>query len=90
MSKNTALVVRKPGEAEAAEVSIPKLRDDYIIIKVKAVALNPTDWKHIDFLTSNGAIVSDPGEHGFLDSVPDPNLSLPHLTPWLMKRTDRM
>jgi NADPH:quinone reductase-like Zn-dependent oxidoreductase len=25
----------------------PKLRDDYILVKTVAVALNPTDWKHI-------------------------------------------
>jgi hypothetical protein len=61
MSKNTAIVVQKPGDAKAAEVTIPKLRDDYIIVKVKAVALNPTDWKHIDFMASNGARVSDSG-----------------------------
>lgn len=25
----------------------PKLRDDYVFIKTAAVALNPTDWKHV-------------------------------------------
>jgi len=55
MSPNHAIVVQKPGEAAIAEVSVPKLRDDYILVKVKAVALNPTDWKHVDFLTSKGA-----------------------------------
>lgn len=58
MSKNHAVVVTKPGEAAVEEVSVPKLRDDYILVKVKAVALNPTDWKHVDFLTSKGARVS--------------------------------
>jgi NADPH:quinone reductase-like Zn-dependent oxidoreductase len=57
MSKNTAIVVQKAGEAKAVEASIPKLRDDYILVKTKAVALNPTDWKHVDWLTSNGARV---------------------------------
>lgn len=28
---------------------VPKLRDDYILVKTEAVALNPTDWKHIAF-----------------------------------------
>ncbi|KAL3423716.1 TOXD protein [Phlyctema vagabunda] len=55
MSTNHAIVVQEPGRAEKAECSIPKLRDDYILIRVKAVALNPTDWKHVDFLTSAGA-----------------------------------
>lgn len=59
MSTNTAIVVHKKGEARAANVSIPKLRDDYIIVKVKAIALNPTDWKHVDFIADPGARVSD-------------------------------
>ena len=25
----------------------PKLRPDYVLVDVKAVALNPTDWKHV-------------------------------------------
>jgi NADPH:quinone reductase-like Zn-dependent oxidoreductase len=57
MSKNQAVVVIKPGEAAVEEVPVPKLRDDYILVKIKAVALNPTDWKHVDFLTSKGARV---------------------------------
>lgn len=43
MSQTKAVVVVKQGEATVQSVSIPKLRDDYILIKVKAVALNPTD-----------------------------------------------
>lgn len=27
---------------------IPRLRDDYILVKVSTFALNPTDWKHLD------------------------------------------
>jgi len=55
MSKNHAVVVTKPGEVGVQEVPAPKLRDDYILVKVKAIALNPTDWKHVDYLTSKGA-----------------------------------
>ncbi|KAM0320007.1 hypothetical protein ACHAO8_000600 [Botrytis cinerea] len=55
MPSNIAIVVQKPGEAKAVEASIPILRDDYILVRTKAVALNPTDWKHIEWLTSNGA-----------------------------------
>ena len=32
-------------KAEVQEVSVPKLRDDYVLVKVNAVALNPTDWQ---------------------------------------------
>jgi NADPH:quinone reductase-like Zn-dependent oxidoreductase len=58
MSKNLSIVVTKPGEVAVQEVPAPKLRDDYVLIKVKAIALNPTDWKHVDWLTSEGARVS--------------------------------
>jgi NADPH:quinone reductase-like Zn-dependent oxidoreductase len=30
-----------------ANRAIPKLRDDYMLVKTVAVALNPTDWKHV-------------------------------------------
>lgn len=37
---NTAAVV--------ADAATPKVRPGYVLIKTKAVGLNPTDWKHID------------------------------------------
>ena len=36
---------------------IPKLRDDYILIKTVSVALNPTDWKSLENTPSKGALV---------------------------------
>ncbi len=54
---NHAVVIKGPGEARVEKVSIPKLRDDYILVKTNAVALNPTDWKHIDYLAHPGARV---------------------------------
>ena len=54
MSTCRAIVVQKPKHAAVEFVPIPKLRDDYILIRVHAVALNPTDWKHIDYLTGTG------------------------------------
>jgi NADPH:quinone reductase-like Zn-dependent oxidoreductase len=39
-----ALKVVSAGKAEVQEVPVPKLRDDYVLVKVNAVALNPTDW----------------------------------------------
>lgn len=53
-----AIQIQAPGEAKlVSDAPIPKLRDDYIKVKTVAVALNPTDWKHIDFLATKGAIV---------------------------------
>ena len=42
-----AITIVKDGEdqkAELQDVPLPKLRDDYMLCKVNAVALNPTDW----------------------------------------------
>ncbi|OAL21982.1 hypothetical protein AYO22_07579 [Fonsecaea multimorphosa] len=37
---------------------LPKLRDDYILVKTVAVALNPTDWKHAAFgLAADGGLL---------------------------------
>lgn len=52
-----AITIKAPGEAVVEDAPIPKLRDDYILVKTAAVALNPTDWKHIDNMASPGAIV---------------------------------
>jgi len=54
MSSNKAIIVQKPGLAQAVDAPVPKLRDDYILVEVRAIALNPADWKHIDFLSEAG------------------------------------
>lgn len=48
------MIVQEKGLAQIVDAPMPKLRDDYILVEVCAVALNPADWKHID-------IMSDPG-----------------------------
>jgi NADPH:quinone reductase-like Zn-dependent oxidoreductase len=53
-----ALVMQ--GGKQASLVSdrpLPQLRPGYILVKVAAVALNPTDWKHIEFLNQPGLLV---------------------------------
>ncbi|KAI9677234.1 MAG: hypothetical protein M1822_008183 [Bathelium mastoideum] len=37
------------------DAPIPELREDYILVKVHSVAINPTDHKHIDRLPIKGA-----------------------------------
>lgn len=39
-----AIKIVSAGKAEIQTVPLPKLRDDYILVKVKYVAINPTDW----------------------------------------------
>ncbi|KAH8621081.1 Trans-enoyl reductase actts2 [Alternaria postmessia] len=45
MLTRRALVVQSQGEVQVEEIPLPTLRDEYITVKVKAVALNPGDWK---------------------------------------------
>lgn len=56
-----AIVIVEKGKAEIQDVPMPALRDEWILVKVKAVAINPTDWKHIDY---GGA---DPGSKSGCD-----------------------
>ncbi|KAL6833689.1 GroES-like protein [Trichoderma sp. SZMC 28015] len=43
-----AVVKQDTGVAVIDEVPLPKLRDGHVLVKTKAVAINPTDWKYID------------------------------------------
>ncbi|EON98401.1 putative zinc-binding oxidoreductase protein [Phaeoacremonium minimum UCRPA7] len=42
-----AVVFDGKGASVDPHRQVPKLRDDYILVKPVAVALNPTDWKHV-------------------------------------------
>jgi NADPH:quinone reductase-like Zn-dependent oxidoreductase len=59
MSTQKAVVHVSQGVSELRDdVPIPKLpADNWILVKNKAVALNPTDWKNIERATAPGAIV---------------------------------
>jgi NADPH:quinone reductase-like Zn-dependent oxidoreductase len=57
MSTQRALVHKSKGVFEVRnDAPLPRLRDDYIIVTTKAVALNPTDWKSATNRPSPGAI----------------------------------
>lgn len=57
MSTQRALVHKSKGVFEVRDdVPLPRLRDDYILVKTKAVALNPTDWKNVNNAPTPGAI----------------------------------
>ncbi|KZM20376.1 uncharacterized protein EKO05_0006936 [Ascochyta rabiei] len=49
-----ALKVIKAGELTAQEVNVPKLRLGFCLVQVKAVALNPTDFKHLHGIECTG------------------------------------
>ena len=43
--------------AVVTDRSIPRIRTGYLLVKVSAVALNPTDWKHIELLAPADALI---------------------------------
>lgn len=55
MSTQSAIVIQEDGDEGIAHIPIPKPKDEWVLVKVKAIALNPTDWKHIDYS------IADPG-----------------------------
>lgn len=58
MSVQKAITIVSPKKAGLVfDRPIPALRDDYILVKTVSVALNPTDWKHIDFVSPVGCLV---------------------------------
>ncbi|KAJ5240801.1 Polyketide synthase enoylreductase [Penicillium citrinum] len=58
MPTQKAVEISGPQEAKVVtNRRLPKLRDDYILVRVVSVGLNPTDWKHVKFLAGPGALV---------------------------------
>ena len=47
MAFTKAIVVVGDNKASVQRVSLPQLRDGWVLVEVKAIALNPTDWKHV-------------------------------------------
>lgn len=51
-----AIKIQGPNEAKIfSDVPILVVRPGYLLVKVECVGLNPTDWKHIDFLATANA-----------------------------------
>lgn len=44
-----AIVVVQLKTAAVRDVLMPILHEDWVLVKVKAVGINPTDWKHIKY-----------------------------------------
>jgi NADPH:quinone reductase-like Zn-dependent oxidoreductase len=53
-----AIVIQGPGQAVVVENHpIPKVTGNFMKVAAVAVALNPSDWKHIDRRADKGATV---------------------------------
>lgn len=58
MTTQKAIIVIEPKkDGLVADRAIPALRDDYILVKNVSVGLNPTDWKHVAYLSPPGVLV---------------------------------
>lgn len=58
MSTQKAVIVTAPKTAGlVTDRAIPTLRDDYVLVKNVSVGLNPTDWKHVEYLSPPGVLV---------------------------------
>ncbi len=42
---------------KVATVPVPEISDEEILVRVRCVALNPTDFKHVDIVAPRGAII---------------------------------
>lgn len=58
MPTQKAVTVSAPKQATlVTDRPLPTLRDDYILVKTVSVAINPTDWKHVEYLAPPGVLV---------------------------------
>ncbi|RDL41203.1 Protein TOXD [Venustampulla echinocandica] len=58
MAVQKAIIIQEPGKAiVVTDAPVPVLRDDYVLIKNIAVAINPTDWGHVEHLADPGSLV---------------------------------
>ena len=54
---NFGLIREGTGNAVLKRIPMPKLRDNYMIVRTVAIALNPTDWTTLDAKGDDGTIV---------------------------------
>ncbi|KAK3110904.1 hypothetical protein LTR53_014333 [Teratosphaeriaceae sp. CCFEE 6253] len=54
---NYGLLRQGTSNATLQAIAIQKLRNDYVLIRTVAIALNPTDWTTLDAPGDNGSIV---------------------------------
>jgi NADPH:quinone reductase-like Zn-dependent oxidoreductase len=54
MSSNKALVILGPQHAQVVDCPVPELPEGCLLVKTRAVALNPHDWMVVDFMGEAG------------------------------------
>ncbi|KAI1621219.1 chaperonin 10-like protein [Exophiala viscosa] len=56
-AQNYGLIREGAGNAVLRAIPVPQLRDDYILVRTLAIALNPTDWTTPDAVGDDGTLV---------------------------------
>ncbi|KAF2099072.1 putative zinc-binding oxidoreductase ToxD [Rhizodiscina lignyota] len=56
-SQNFGLIRQATGQAVLKPIPLPKVSDDYLLVRTVAVALNPTDWTTLDAPGDAGTLV---------------------------------
>ena len=56
-AQNFGLVRDSAGKATLKPLPIPKVPDDYLLVRTVMIALNPTDWTTLDAPGAAGTIV---------------------------------
>jgi NADPH:quinone reductase-like Zn-dependent oxidoreductase len=54
---NHALKISRGNGVQVTTVPVPSISDSEILVQVSSVALNPTDFKHIDVIAPRGSII---------------------------------
>lgn len=57
VSMQKGVVIQGLGVAAIQEIAIPKATGQFLKIRTCAVALNPSDWKHVYWRADKGALV---------------------------------
>jgi NADPH:quinone reductase-like Zn-dependent oxidoreductase len=55
--QNLGLIRQKAGHAELLPTLVPKLPEDYLLVRTVAIALNPTDWTTLYAIGDAGTLV---------------------------------
>jgi NADPH:quinone reductase-like Zn-dependent oxidoreductase len=57
VAQNFGLVRENAGKATLKPLPVPKIPDDYILVRTVTIALNPTDWTTLDAPGAAGTIL---------------------------------
>lgn len=55
--QNYGLIRKSAGHAVLKPIPLPRLLDDYVLIRVVTVAINPTDWTTLEATGDDGTLV---------------------------------